>query len=1284
MSNIISRAKKFFLLVAALVILITALSTQNVFAESATRANSATSALKPNFSSRITGDSYTSDLGGYSKITLYLATTNDPNELYVDKDNYLGDMAKVTAARKDGSPMFIQFGKSVIIHTGKLALPSNMYANRTTSKYDTLVDFKKGKTTAPAYTSTDKVTTANISTTDGLPGLPDWLKSDDSTNQTNVSGWFMNAVNKFQNLRYTVLEVAAKSDSSGASGLTAVGNVLSTTLKKTTFKYTDENGQALTLDKRNVMPGEDKAVWLVIYEPVIAYVQDPNKMFFPSKTQNSFLFTASDAVLANAKAGTSGYPVYAKFAAGTPKLTLQYNHDRDCGYTWYGYPDWNPSIPLARFCPLPCPSVGQHYDGVKTISRSPFAIPTPIKQAAQYFYADQNWLVYNGGYLFDKPTGSIESLIDSSADVDNILHYGGYSVFINGPKNNQKPSVSVRTVMLNEKDDKFYNIPNVSVTLEAKNIFTTVKTANYGYVNVNGITDNKNVIPKRVVKPDTPVSIESYKLYTRAVEEYDQQLTDSDLADFKKEIEAKTGKSINSGDIRLSANKIMALYKNVDVIMQSTDELNWNELAIFASEKANIDTLDEMVKTPGAVYESSKTGWKAYKGFTWSGKPIYITILVPGVVIPTHTTPAPASPSSGGMAENELIKAFTGKTLSTVSLSKTVSDTTCDGTETEEYTYTETDPKTGKKVTKTGYRTVSCGHPKDLAHAKNITPKSLTVQPAWYWATSMFNNISKLSALRGSSLTDNGVNFVFNQTGAFTADNMSNVFNALTGYKFLVHRSADPDNNGAVKPLQLAAYMNNTNLNKDYLAFIAPYYGTYPSAYSNPTGDFGGRDFTLTTSLALPSSVNAVGSGDFCSGGSSNSLSIPSKLTSSDGTFKTATSIKIDPTIQESGRTAQKFTPDQTYWGIGDPNLAPSLYIRIPSEPISFFPTFKMSYDTNNSGTASSEVWMLASGKRTFNSDDLVLFSIPEEKSSIKVDCPWSRDREDKFDEQGNMRTTPTAKSGSALKASTGDGTVLKIDVIYHIQDPSFADHPAETQKHNDDIAASYDSMVKGIRDYLKNGGVSFYSNLLQANTPDTLHFLPSSNKVPDLSSKTTLRLGAPVTVDVGLVTEVALLDTDNVVESDSTGTRTINIQGKAYKLNHIWNDTNAIKSKSILDSLLIKNGGNSVKNWYNEQYEGIILVHKAFFLTIHAETTYAQIHPYLSDSQTERNAFAKALPFIYDSNKNLIEAGTYGIGLEIRFPSITLPDNTKVDKVVLPSLPYTFDIRGSIYDTAH
>lgn len=52
--------------------------------------------------------------------------------------------------------------------------------------------------------------------------------------------------------------------------------------------------------------------------------------------------------------------------------------------------------------------------------------------------------------------------------------------------------------------------------------------------------------------------------------------------------------------------------------------------------------------------------------------------------------------------------------------------------------------------------------------------------------------------------------------------------------------------------------------------------------------------------------------------------------------------------------------------------------------------------------------------------------------------------------------------------------------------------------------------------------------------------------------------------------------------------------------------------------------------------------------------------------------------------NVNLIEDGQYGIGLEIRLPNITSPDGTTINKGVLPSKAFIFDLRGIVYDTKY
>lgn len=662
-------------------------------------------------------------------------------------------------------------------------------------------------------------------------------------------------------------------------------------------------------------------------------------------------------------------------------------------------------------------------------------------------------------------------------------------------------------------------------------------------------------------------------------------------------------------------------------------------------------------------------------------------------------TPTPAPVTAGNViAENELVKAMQsdaapGGNVSRVSVTKTSVDTTCPG-----YTSVWHDGWTdAKKVYHEGYYSYpNCGHDYTLANAKGVTLNTISVQTAWYWDASMFTDVSRLSALRkNGALTNDGVVFVFNTTNQFVSSNMNDVFGStLTEYKFMTHRNADPDNNGAVKPLQIAAYMNGTTLNSNYLTFINPYYGaTYPSAYNNPTGNFGRNDFELITSINLPQNATAIGSGNFCSGGSSSSLKIPVKLsgeitygktTVKDSTFKTFTPITIDPTVQSANKAADQFETNSLYWGV-DPNddVNPSYHIQVESDAVTFNPAFKMKYQSSNDvNSLFKEVWVLSAGKKKFISNDYVKIELTN--TNLKVSCPWSRDSEDKVDENGSPRTIPTAKSGSAIYAkTTDDGDVLKIDVYFHILDPNFVSpgNRASVQSHNDEICKTYDDMCLSVANQLKTG-TSFYSNMFQSCTSDTIHKLESPTNFIDLSRTSELKLISPVTINYGsIITQMGYIDVNGIADYDPTGKRTVSLRGQSYPVKK-WEDTSAVQSEKVLESLLVEGGGQKINGWYNEDFEGLIVCHRTYFILCSAKSTIAQIHPQHSDSRTPRNELAEALPFyqlVNGKTVNLIEAGQYGIGIEHRF---SFNIGSEQYKVCLTGVVYPYDIRGAIYDT--
>ena len=1341
-----SKIKSFMLNIFIITMILTAvsvLSMPSAYAEG-THANSATSFSGTKTGSTMHGDSYITEYGNFAKITLYLATTNDPKKGIVFTPDGTIDMTKTPATRLDGEPMFVKFGQSIIdAENIYYYVPS--YANLKTNKLDTLIDLKRGEKRYPEYDSSSILKRSDLATLE----IPPWLTYDEDPNHTAVISWFTaegDAKTANDRLFNIIMEVARRSDDTN-SIQSKIKNTLAIATQKAKFAYIDKSGKEVSLSYDNISPDLDLVYWLIVYEPVINYAQDPHKLFYPTTGGNSFLFTASDAILQNMNSGAPGYPSVEKFANGNPIVTMKYNHCNLCDLTWFGYPDWpHSSFPLATYCPLPCLGTTRHYDGVQTLARRPFAINNVITNTSRLFTVKESWLKYSGGYLCEKPPASIDSMIISVyQSEDNILQYGGYSLFVNGPKAPESKNSYIRVTGLNGDDNTLVPIPGVAVELSIKNdvmdsLKQQVEAAANSWIGTQPADtqpqlmslasdiQSESFVKTVVTQTDyvkipfeekikgsvidfTPL-IANYKLYpTRITVEHsismphynagsviDKKIdSGSNLSNSEqskvyietiKEV-AETAKlaETDDGAIELIDGTILGRDENIS--------LNWNKYLIVASERKDINSLEEIVANMSEVclYDTDSGNWVIPDNFTFVNKDMYITVIV--AIITPPISPDPAIPSDNVIKENELtramtIKAVPGASISRITVAKTSVDTTCPGYYLDWVPgwVDNSDPE--NPVEHPGYEvSVPCGHSHTLSNAKNVVPRTLSVQTSWYWNISMFSNVSRLSALRkDGALTNDGVSFVFNTTSPFTSSDMGNAFDSITEYRFIAHRSADGKNDGSVKPLQLAAYMNDTTLNSNYLNFINPYYGgTYPSAYSNPTGHFGKNDYTLITSINLPS-ASAVGSGDFCSGGSSNSLSIPVKLSGEinlgvtayeDSTFKTFTEVEVDPTIKSKNKAAPALETEAVYWGLGDKDLNPSYFIKYESQPITFNPAFKMKYqDSNNPASPFKEVWMLAAGEKTFKSYDLVTYEILDNK--IDVTAPWSRDSEDRWvDPNANSRVArdyPTAKSGTMVKADAS-GTTLRITVNVHLQDPHFVDpsRRAAVQAQNDTTIEYYDDMVKAVIAKLQNDGISYYSNLLQATTPETIHHIPAGNNALNNSAKSAIRLASVPDIHANIVTLAAFLDNDKNTDGPA---RTITIKGQNVALRR-WVDNSIIKSNAILDDLLAKNEGS--KGWYNESYEGIIVVTRTYLLELSSiESDFAQIHPQLSDWLTERNAYARELDFVPDNRFTLIPAGQFGIGLELRFPEIVLGGETF--KPVLCGYPYNFDIRGSVYDT--
>ena len=175
------------------------------------------------------------------------------------------------------------------------------------------------------------------------------------------------------------------------------------------------------------------------------------------------------------------------------------------------------------------------------------------------------------------------------------------------------------------------------------------------------------------------------------------------------------------------------------------------------------------------------------------------------------------------------------------------------------------------------------------------------------------------------------------------------------------------------------------------------------------------------------------------------------------------------------------------------------------------------------------------------------------------------------MDERGNVRTTPTAKAGSTIKASA-NGTTILVDVYYHVQDPNFVDpsKKATVQAKNDTKAKQFDDMVENIANTFKNNGVSFYSNMYQSTINSTLNKVTAPSYFKDLTEKSELKLAKPVTATINSQTKAYYIDVNGVADYTTTS-RTINLNGQTIPATDRWRDISAVRSENVLSELICR-----------------------------------------------------------------------------------------------------------------
>lgn len=564
------------------------------------------------------------------------------------------------------------------------------------------------------------------------------------------------------------------------------------------------------------------------------------------------------------------------------------------------------------------------------------------------------------------------------------------------------------------------------------------------------------------------------------------------------------------------------------------------------------------------------------------------------------------------------------------------------------------------------------------------------ILPDYFWDFDYIKGVrpelAALHLLKTDKAENDGVSLVFNETDSYKVDErgLSNIYKKINSVSFIGHRSTDAN---YIQPL--AAYMNNTEINKTFKTFIQKYISDYPSKYEKTTA-YADKNYILKY---VTDSFNSV-SGKVETEVSCKGISHPS-ATGTIGSSRWQQTINVNKTYIAPAKENEVEQYSLIYNDIHSDykKKGSSVEIRIPSEPISFYPAFQMDYAQKTSETSPNhKVWILADGKRTFNGLDFIKVKLT--KNELELSSQWSRDREDRYNADGSLSTVAVAKSGSMLKGS-GKGSTLTIDMYYHIQDPAFCEDKAAAQAKVDKIAGTYKAAANSMIAKLKSDGVSFYSNLWDSTNAQTLLKVatPSSVKAKvdstTLTGKTVMQVSKDFNPNVTASTEVFYVDNDD--KAQYTGNRSVTINGESVPISGAWTDDGIVNSSEKLSSLLITDGSVKIsRKWYNETYEGVLVVHQKYIIRLDGlDFDYVQIHPYHSDFKTPVNETAKEIKFYYEdgngsSRKTLIEGDTFGVGMEFRLGGFTiqLPGKSyPVSRIFVASPPATFSIRGSIYD---
>lgn len=320
------------------------------------------------------------------------------------------------------------------------------------------------------------------------------------------------------------------------------------------------------------------------------------------------------------------------------------------------------------------------------------------------------------------------------------------------------------------------------------------------------------------------------------------------------------------------------------------------------------------------------------------------------------------------------------------------------------------------------------------------------------------------------------------------------------------------------------------------------------------------------------------------------------------------------------------------------------------SQVFNITPQYKMKFfDGVNSSP--QDVWMLASGKRTFTTQPYIVITATH--PDLSVLSPWSRDYVDLDD------IINTTKAGNAIKAKITEPIKYNIKLTYFLKDPFFRDGSTVNFSTNNSYSEAVEYIAKEI------------SNIHLATN------IPYTGDHPELRKN-----------NLGLPPPAASIAKKSIVDDFPEVNKTVYPQKVTAIRSNFDGDKDSLtkttfNGRSIglggvdeISPLII--GGEGKGGWYNEDYEGIIKVVISQDVSVMPDpNTWVEIYRAISDWQSENNTIDNPIAAwgktIYSGPNFLIGYGSF------------VPDN-KFGNVNIPDIPvytdlYQFKIRGSAYD---